>query len=74
MITLEQLIASIDQAGDFMVSLNGERVYFPSVSIYYTSAELRGIADELDRRDGEWDRQQMFSVINSNDDMRDELL
>jgi hypothetical protein len=72
---LEKFVASIDERGDIMGSLDGERVYWPSVSMYYTSVELRRIADELDRRPGRWDVMQTHSAKTSfDDDMRGELL
>lgn len=54
-----QRVIDICNERDYLVVIeSGDWVYWPPVSAqgYQTSADLRVIADELDRRNAEWER------------------
>ena len=66
----KRLIEKIEQADEFGMLDDGYQYYFPNHRGALSAANLRTIADELDRRNAKWDEivQREFSGQQHIDD------
>lgn len=60
---IKRVIDVFDERGDFVSEVDGYIYFWPGnikgsiINVAYTSADLRIIADELDKRNASWDKQ-----------------
>lgn len=54
---MKSLIKLIEEAGDFIIGDDGFVIFWPSDRGAFTAHNLREIADELDKRNKEWEEQ-----------------
>jgi hypothetical protein len=52
----KRLIARAEEQDEFILNVDGYFVYWPRRVGYLNAAALRTLADELDRRNAEWDK------------------